>query len=164
MSLAEGDVSSRFLSAEGQRLRPSALDSTKSDWYWQNCQFCPANALLRDESVRYYIAVHLNQGSFLATMIPIFAEVAGFQAISEGAGVSIAVTGMLIVFFALVIISLFIGLLPVVLTGLGPILPRLESHSQPPSAAERTPADDEKLVAAIGFVLRMEIEQAVQSK
>ncbi len=94
----------------------------------------------------------------------ILAQTDGFQAISEGNGVSIAVTGMLIVFFALAIISLFIRLLPVVLAQIEPILPRLESHAQPPSAAERLPAENERLVAAIGYVLRMEMEKASQRK
>ncbi len=89
-------------------------------------------------------------------------QASGFQAISEAEGVSIAVTGMLIVFFALVIISLFIRLLPVLLGLMEPILPRLESHTQPPSAAERLPAENEKLVAAIGYVLHMEMEKSTQ--
>jgi len=84
----------------------------------------------------------------------------GFHAISEGKGFSISVTGMLIVFFALTIISLFIRLLPVVLDLLEPILPRLESHTQPPTAAERLPTDNEKIVAAIGYVLHLEMEKA----
>lgn len=94
----------------------------------------------------------------------IIAQSSGFQAISEGAGVSIAVTGMLIVFFALAIISLFIRLLPMLLGLMEPILPRLESHAQPPSAAERLPAENERLVAAIGYVLCMELEKAAQRK
>ncbi len=94
----------------------------------------------------------------------IFAQSAGFQAISEGQGVTIAVTGMLIVFFALAIISLFLRLLPVVLGWMEPILPRLESHAHPPTPAERLPAEKERLVAAIGYVLRMEMEKATQSK
>ena len=93
-----------------------------------------------------------------------FAQNTGFQAITEGKGVSIAITGMLIVFFALAIISLFIRLLPVILGVLEPILPRLESHAQPPTPAERLPAENERLVAAIGYVLCMEMEKASQKK
>jgi len=114
--------------------------------------------------VRYYGAVLLKQGSFLATMTPIFVEISGFQAISDGSGISIAVTGMLIVFFALAIISLFIRLLPAVLALLEPILPRLKSHTHPPSAAKRTPVENKKIVAAIGYVLHLEIEKAAQAK
>ena len=94
--------------------------------------------------------------------MPLFAQTTGFQAISEGEGVSIAVTGMLIVFFALAIISLFIRLLPMVLAVLEPILPRLESHTQPPTAAEQLPTDHEKIVAAIGYVLHLEMEKAAR--
>ncbi len=115
--------------------------------------------------MRYYSAVRIMQGSYeLATRFMIFAQNSGFQAISDGAGVSIAVTGMLIVFFALAIISLFIRLLPELLKVLGPVLPRLESHAQPPSSAERLSTDEEKIVAAIGYVLCTEMEKAAHQK
>ena len=97
------------------------------------------------------------------TMGPIAGPITGFEAISKGEGLSIAVTGMLIVFFALVIISLFIGFLPLALKKLEPILPRLESHAESPSAAEQLPSDHEKIVAAIGFVLHLEMEKAANS-
>lgn len=100
----------------------------------------------------------------LATTLSIFALSRGFQAISEGNGFSIAVTGMLIVFFALTLISIFLRLLPVVLDKLEPILPRLESHTQPPTAAEQMPTDEESIIAAIGYVLHLEMEKAAQSK
>jgi len=103
----------------------------------------------------------------------LFAQTTGFEAISAGEGLSIAATGMLIVFFALVIISLFIRLLPIVLDMLEPILPRLESHAHSsgvaasgvaaPSVAEQLPIDKEKIVAAIGFVLHLEMEKAARS-
>gem|GEM_PF-831685 len=86
----------------------------------------------------------------------------GFQAISDSNGVSIAITGMLIVFVALAIISLFIRLLPVMLAWLEPILPELESHGHAPSVAQQLPADNEKIVAAIGYVLHLEMEKAAR--
>lgn len=92
------------------------------------------------------------------------AQAKGFQAISEGNGISIAITGMLIVFVALTLISVFIRLLPIVLAKFEPILPRLESHTQSPTSAERLPSDDKKIIAAIGYVLRMEMEKASQKK
>lgn len=91
------------------------------------------------------------------------AQTSGFQAISEGEGVSISVTGMLIVFFALTIISLFIRLLPVALDVMAPILPKLEPHAQPPTVAEQMPTDKEKIVAAIGYVLHSELTKAAKS-
>jgi oxaloacetate decarboxylase gamma subunit len=96
--------------------------------------------------------------------IPLFAQASGFDAITQAKGVSIAVTGMLIVFFALMIITLFIRLLPVVLGHFEPYLPRLEPHGQPQTAAERLPVDNEKIVAAIGYVLHTEMEKATQRK
>lgn len=99
----------------------------------------------------------------MLTSITSFAQATGFQAISEANGVAIAVTGMLIVFFALTLISLFIRLLPEVLAVLAPILPRLESHDQPPRATESLDIDNERIVAAIGYVLHQEMKKAAQS-
>ena len=92
----------------------------------------------------------------------LFSQVAGVDAISQANGVSIAVTGMLIVFFALTIITLFIRLLPIVLAHFEPYLPRLEPHGEPPTAAERLPVDNERIVAAIGYVLYTEMEKATR--
>ena len=92
--------------------------------------------------------------------MPLFAQTSGFDAISQSNGVSIAVTGMLIVFFALTIITLFIRLLPTALKRFERYLPRLESHAQPPTAAERSTGDNERIVAAIGYVLHLEMEKA----
>ncbi|MEM6798443.1 MAG: OadG family protein [Planctomycetota bacterium] len=80
------------------------------------------------------------------------AQASGFEAISEGQGISIAVTGMFIVFVALSGIALVVAKLPAVLEALDPWLPEAQPHG-PPTPAERTPSDDEKVVAAIGFVL-----------
>ncbi|MGI9429388.1 MAG: OadG family protein [Bythopirellula sp.] len=100
----------------------------------------------------------------MISQITLIAQESGFDAISQAKGISIAVTGMLIVFFALTIITLFIRLLPIVLGHFEPYLPRLEPHGQAPTAAERLPVDNEKIVAAIGYVLHMEMEKATQSK
>lgn len=100
----------------------------------------------------------------MLTTSTITAQIDGFQAISDGAGISIAVTGMLIVFFALMIISLFIRGLPELLKVLEPILPRLEPHTQALTAAERTPSDNERIAAAIGYVLHLEMEKTAQRK
>lgn len=81
----------------------------------------------------------------------------GWQAISEASGISIAITGMAIVFVALTLISLFIAALPRILSVLEPWLPNLDSHVvQPPTDAERLPSEQERIVAAIGFVLHSE--------
>ncbi len=106
----------------------------------------------------------LERNTPLLTNHSIFAQTSGFEAIADGNGISIAVTGMLIVFFALSFISLFIRLLPVVLAVLEPILPRLESHDQPPSAAESLDSDKERIVAAIGFVLHQEMKKAASKQ
>jgi Na+-transporting methylmalonyl-CoA/oxaloacetate decarboxylase gamma subunit len=82
----------------------------------------------------------------------------GWQGIVEGDGISIAITGMLIVFAALTIISLFIALVPHLLAALAPILPKLHSHHAPPGRAEQVPLEHEKVVAAIAAVLHTELQ------
>lgn len=90
----------------------------------------------------------------------VFAEI-GFDNIQRANGIGIAITGMLIVFTALVLISTFIALLPRVLNKLAALLP--EEHepvhtSTPPPIA----ADDAAVVAAIGYVLHLERQKRVQ--
>ena len=72
-------------------------------------------------------------------------------------GIGIAITGMSIVFVALIVISLFIAALPRVLNLLDPYLPKA-SHIHAPSSPKQTAApspleNDESTVAAIGFAL-----------
>lgn len=87
----------------------------------------------------------------------------GWEAIVKGQGVSISITGMAIVFAALVFISVFIALLPKLLEVLDPFLPAGHTHAAPPSREEQTDLDREKVVAAIGLVLHTEL-QKVTSK
>ncbi len=99
----------------------------------------------------------------LAQMINDDAPVRGWQAIVEGNGIAISITGMLIVFAALVIISVFIALVPKLLAVLDPILPKGHAHVAAPTPEEQTPLDHEKVVAAIGMVLHTEL-QKISSK
>lgn len=77
----------------------------------------------------------------------------GIQNIVAGQGIKIAISGMLIVFAALAVISFFIYYLPFILEMLAPILPSKEnSHgSTSPSSAP-----EDEIIAAIGFVLHKE--------
>jgi len=72
------------------------------------------------------------------------------QNIVDGQGIGIAVTGMLIVFAALLIISLFISLLPRMLPLLATILPEESAHHAP---SKRQAKDDGEVLAAIGYTL-----------
>ncbi len=74
----------------------------------------------------------------------------GVQNILDGQGFTIAITGMLIVFAALAIISLFIAALPKLLIVLETPFP-VEHHHAPP--AGKSAKDDTALLAAIGFGL-----------
>ena len=88
----------------------------------------------------------------------------GWQNIVEHNGLTIAAIGMLIVFCALVFITLFIGALPKVLAALDPFLPEMHGSHGPPAAAERTKVDEEKVIAAIGMVLHRARQNTGQTK
>ena len=72
----------------------------------------------------------------------------GLENIIQAKGFGIAITGLTIVFAALVLISLFIALLPRLMEALSAIFP--EEHAE---AAPARAVMDEELVAAIGFAL-----------
>jgi Na+-transporting methylmalonyl-CoA/oxaloacetate decarboxylase gamma subunit len=85
--------------------------------------------------------------------MPMLAQATGLQGIAEGNGVAVSITGMLIVFAALVGISVFIGFLPRLLGWLDPWLPAAGRHHAPAPTAKAPQQAEESLVAAIGFVL-----------
>ena len=82
--------------------------------------------------------------------------------VSEGNAIAIAITGMLIVFTALTLISVFIAALPKILSAIEPYLPAVEDHHHAPTAAESLPSDEEKIVAAIGHVLHTEMQHLLK--
>lgn len=79
--------------------------------------------------------------------------------ITDGNAIGISITGMLIVFAALGLISAFIGALPKVLAAVEPYWPVSEGHHHVPRPAESLPIDEERIVAAIGTVLRHESQR-----
>jgi oxaloacetate decarboxylase gamma subunit len=83
----------------------------------------------------------------------IFAEqYYGIRNITEFEGLGISITGISIVFAALILISLFITSLPRVLAMLESVLPpEVDHHAAAAPAARKN--DDESVVAAIGFAL-----------
>ncbi len=74
----------------------------------------------------------------------------GIQNILNAQGFTIAITGMLIVFAALTIISIFISLLPKLVVLLANVFPEGHHHAV---HGKTTKKDDDKLLAAIGFGL-----------
>ena len=75
-----------------------------------------------------------------------------------GRALGIAVTGMLIVFSALVVISVFISVLPGVLQRVATWLPE---QFEPPAPAdpESSYPDEDAIVAALGFILHTEMQR-----
>jgi Na+-transporting methylmalonyl-CoA/oxaloacetate decarboxylase gamma subunit len=74
----------------------------------------------------------------------------GVQNILNAQGFTVAIPGMLIVFAALTIISIFISLLPKLVAVLATIFPEGHHHAVQGKATKK---DDDKLLAAIGFGL-----------
>ena len=80
------------------------------------------------------------------------------QNIVDGQGVSIAITGMVIVFFALTLISLFIAALPSILKRIAKRWPEPVGHHHGPSPHQ--PVEEgvsEELVAGIGAALHRQL-------
>ena len=83
----------------------------------------------------------------------IFAQQYGIENIIDSDGLGISVTGICIVFAALILISLFIASLPHVLAALASILPPEVEHHAAAKAGTKSNDHDEAVVAAIGFAL-----------
>ncbi len=73
-----------------------------------------------------------------------------FEKIIDGKGVSISVTGMLIVFMALVTITLFLLLLPRILKLVNKVYPEVEEETLNES---QEVSEDAEIVAAIGYAM-----------
>jgi Na+-transporting methylmalonyl-CoA/oxaloacetate decarboxylase gamma subunit len=92
-------------------------------------------------------------------IVPILSDIALIEADAATRGVAIAITGMLIVACALLLICLFITSLPKILAAVATVWPETEeSHAAKPHA-EKIASDEESLLAAIGFVLHHRLQQ-----
>ncbi len=79
-----------------------------------------------------------------------------------GEGIAIAGTGLLIVFAALTLITLFIAALPRVLVAVATVLPEVsDRHAAHDSSESLLP--DEAVLAAIGFVLHRELQKQIET-
>ena len=83
-----------------------------------------------------------------------------FQNVIDADGIGIAVMGMLIVFVALILVSLFIAALPKVLDALSDYLPAEHAYHGGHAAVGGDDRDDEEpIIAALGFVLHQELHK-----
>ena len=79
------------------------------------------------------------------------------QNVIDGQGISIALTGMAIVFVALTLITMFIATLPRLLEAASAFLPpEAERHAAPAAASAAGDRLDEEALAAIGFALHVQ--------
>ena len=81
---------------------------------------------------------------------------ANSQTVPVSEGIGIAVTGMLIVFTALMLIATFIAVLPRLLERIGQVFPPGTEAARGSSSSGDFPVpepDEDELLAAIGFVL-----------
>ena len=80
-----------------------------------------------------------------------------FQSLMDSDGIVIAVTGLMIVFVALAMVSLFIKVLPNILNVVSLWVPECESphgHSADSIEPDVHSEDDDEVLAAIGFGLK----------
>ena len=79
-------------------------------------------------------------------------------------GAVIALVGLMIVFSALIFITLFIAALPHILKQLSTIWPEVDEPVGHPSHSDSLVADDAAVLAAIGFVLHTEFQRQLESQ
>jgi len=79
-------------------------------------------------------------------------------------GAVIALVGLMIVFCALIFISLFIAALPYILEQLSKIWPEVDEPAGHPGHTDSLVADDAAVLAAIGFVLHTEFQRQLESQ
>jgi len=92
----------------------------------------------------------------------LFALELNFSAAFQGDGAAIAVTGMLIVFVALTLITVFIASLPRILESVAQVLPESEHRHARPDHSESLLPENEAVLAAIGFVLHTELHKQLK--
>lgn len=81
-----------------------------------------------------------------------------------GQGTSIAIAGLMIVFTALVLISLFIASLPRILAMVAKVWPEVDDPHSHPGHHESSVPDDAAVLAAIGFVLHTEMQKQLAAE
>ena len=79
-------------------------------------------------------------------------------------GLVIAAAGIVIVFSALLLISLFIAMLPRVLTLVSRVWPEVQDGRHEAGYPESQVADDTDVLAAIGFVLHTEFQKQLSAE
>jgi hypothetical protein len=79
-------------------------------------------------------------------------------------GIPIAIAGILIVFTALLLISLFIASLPRVLAMVAKVLPEVDESHARQSLSEDQAGGDGAVLAAIGFVLHTELQNQLAAE
>jgi len=101
---------------------------------------------------------HHERAMLVSTVMLVFGNILALSETAEE-GLSIAATGMLIVMLALTFISLFIAALPRILAAVAKVYPEpVERHAKR-THPEGSVADDEAVLAAIGFVLHTEFQK-----
>lgn len=88
-----------------------------------------------------------------------FALVAQTGQDTLGDGLAIAIAGLVIVYVALILISLFIASLPRILTLVNHVWPETIDGHREDGHPESQIADDPDVLAAIGFVLHTEFQR-----
>lgn len=77
-----------------------------------------------------------------------------YQNILDGQGFALALTGMTIVFIALLMVSAFIALLPRILVFVNRYIPEVHHHAAPKARSRHGDDDEEAIAAAIAYALQ----------
>jgi Na+-transporting methylmalonyl-CoA/oxaloacetate decarboxylase gamma subunit len=102
--------------------------------------------------------------TLLGQVVPMLRDQSGAGSGSLANGLVVALVGLMIVFSALIFISLFIAALPHLLNKLAVIWPEVDEPVTHHAHHESQVADDNAVLAAIGFVLHTEFQRQLDSQ
>tara|TARA_B110000495_G_C23000500_1_gene590376 strand:+ start:673 stop:1041 length:369 start_codon:yes stop_codon:yes gene_type:complete len=102
--------------------------------------------------------------TLLGQVVPMLRDQSGAGSGSLANGLVVALVGLMIVFSALIFISLFIAALPHLLNKLAVIWPEVDEPVAHHAHHESQVADDNAVLAAIGFVLHTEFQRQLDSQ
>ena len=86
------------------------------------------------------------------------------EGLSLNDGAVVAIVGLMIVFTALILITLFISALPKILEKISRVWPEVDEPVGHPTHSDSLLADDGAVLAAIGFVLHTEFQRQLESQ
>lgn len=128
--------------------------------HWSNCL---QSFSLQSESHTFAMPMLLKQTG-LTLLGQVDSSLPGSDSSKLAEGAVQALVGLMIVFTALILLSLFIAALPRVLAMLSTVWPEVDEPAANTSHTDSLVADDGAVLAAIGYVLHTEFQRQLETQ